>query len=82
MKYIRPASLTWWAGLFALSVGIAAMALPDTPQLSQLGALVGILAGGGDTSPAGLIALGLGLIGLRERLEQAMTAPPPIDTKE
>jgi hypothetical protein len=72
MKYIRPRSLTWWAGLFALSVGIASMALPDTPQLGQLSALVGILAGGGDTSPAGLIALGLGLIGLRERLETAL----------
>lgn len=72
MKYIQPKSLTWWAGLFSLSIGIAALAVPDIYQVTQLGALVSILAGGGDASPAGLIALGLGLIGLRDRLERAM----------
>lgn len=80
MRYVRPKSLTWWAGLFSLCVGLAAMALPDDPQLSQMGALIGLLAGGGDTSPAGLIALGLGLIGLRERLETALKPDPTLET--
>jgi hypothetical protein len=71
MRYVRPKSLTWWAGLFSLSVGIAALAIPDSYQVTQLGALVSILAGGGDASPAGLIALGLGLIGLRDVAERA-----------
>ena len=32
--------------------------------------LIALFAGAGDASPAGLIALGLGLIGLRDRLER------------
>ena len=55
MRYVRPNSLTWWAGLLAMLTGIASLAL---------------LAGSGDASPAGLMFLGLGLIGLRDRIER------------
>lgn len=72
MRYIRPRSLTWWSGLFALAVGLASLVVPSSYQVTQIGALLAILAGGGDASPAALIALGLGLIGLRDRLERAM----------
>lgn len=65
MKYIKPKSLTWWAGIFALVVGIASLAIPDNYQLSQLGQLVSMLSGGQDANPASLIAMGLGLIGIR-----------------
>lgn len=70
MRYLRPASLTWWAGLFALATGTGRLALPGDAQLSELGQLIVLLAGTGDASPAALIALGLGLIGLRDRLER------------
>ncbi|PRX29969.1 hypothetical protein SAMN05216257_10912 [Meinhardsimonia xiamenensis] len=70
MRYIRPNSLTWWAGLFAMLTGVASVALPATGPLAELSRLVALLAGSGDASPAGLIFLGLGLIGLRDRLER------------
>jgi hypothetical protein len=70
MRYIRPRSLTWWAGLMAIATGTANMALPATGPLAELARLVTLLSGSGDASPAALIALGLGLIGLRDRLER------------
>ena len=50
--------------------GIAAVALPTTGALGELSRLVALLAGSGDASPADLIFLGLGLIGLRDRIER------------
>jgi len=70
MRYIRPRSLTWWAGLLAVANGTATMALPVTGPLAEIARLVTLLSGSGDASPAALIALGLGLIGLRDRLER------------
>lgn len=84
MRYIRPRSLTWWAGLMAVATGTATMALPATGPLAELARLVTLLSGSGfggesphwgdscsaSPSPAALIALGLGLIGLRDRLER------------
>lgn len=70
MRYFRPASLTWWAGLMALLTGIASVALPALGPMSELARLVALLAGSGDASPAGLMFLGLGLIGLRDRIER------------
>jgi hypothetical protein len=70
MRYVRPTSLTWWAGLLALLTGVFSLALPPTGALGEVARLVALLAGSGDFSPAGLIALGLGLIGLRDRIER------------
>ena len=70
MRYFQPTSLTWWAGLFAVLTGFASMALPATGPLAEIASLVALLAGSGDASPAGLIFLGLGLIGLRDRIER------------
>lgn len=70
MRYIRPTSLTWWAGLLAFATGAASLALPATGPLADLARLITLLSGSGDASPAALIALGLGLIGLRDRLER------------
>ena len=70
MRYIRPSSLTWWAGCLAMLTGIASVALPATGPLDELSRLVALLAGSGDASPAGLIFLGLGLVGLRDRIER------------
>ncbi|MFN3994350.1 MAG: hypothetical protein ACK4IU_15745 [Tabrizicola flagellatus] len=70
MRYIRPTSLTWWAGLLAFATGAASLALPATGPLADLARLITLLSGSSDASPAALIALGLGLIGLRDRLER------------
>ena len=76
MKYIRPKSLTWWAGLFTFLVGVAALVMPDSYQVTQIGALLSMLAGGADASPAGLMGIGLGLIGLRSAIETSMRSAP------
>ena len=70
MRYVRPNSFTWWAGLLAMFTGIASLALPATGPFGELSRLVALLAGSGDASPAGLMFLGLGLIGLRDRIER------------
>lgn len=70
MRYIRPTSLTWWAGLLAVLTGITSVALPAIGPFSEVARLVALLAGSGDASPAGLVFLGLGLIGLRDRIER------------
>ncbi|MTH95698.1 hypothetical protein [Roseibium sp. RKSG952] len=70
MRYFRPNSMTWWAGLLAFSTGAASLVLPATGPLDQVSNLIALLAGSGDASPAGLMFLGLGLIGLRDRIER------------
>lgn len=70
MRYLRPKSLTWWAGCLALATGTGALFLPDHGQLAALARLVALLSGSGDAAPMTLISLGLGLIGLRDRIER------------
>ncbi|SIS92126.1 hypothetical protein [Phaeovulum vinaykumarii] len=71
MRYLRPKSLTWWAGCLALTTGTGALLLPDQGQLAALARLVALLSGSGDAAPMTLIiSLGLGLIGLRDRIER------------
>lgn len=70
MRYIRPNSLTWWTGIVSILTGAALMAIPDSYALGQFGALLSMLSGGGDASPAMLIYLGLGMIGLRDVIER------------
>jgi len=70
MRYIRPTSLTWWSGLLATATGSGALVMPEHGALANLARLVAMLAGSGDAAPVTLIVLGLGLIGLRDRLER------------
>ena len=72
MRYIRPLSLTWWSGVLSAATGAAVLAMPDDARLSEFGRLLAMLAGSADASPAALIFLGLGLIGIRDRLERGM----------
>jgi len=74
MRYIHPKSLTWWSGIFAIIVGVASVALPAQGALADVSQLVAMLAGSGDASPASLVFLGLGLIGLRDRIERGFGA--------
>ncbi len=70
MRYVLPASLTWWTGLTAILTGLAGLALPEYGSLAELAAVVAELTDAEDAAPATLIMLGFGLIGLRDRLER------------
>ena len=72
MKYIQPRSLTWWSGICAILTGASLMAVPDSFALTEFGRLLAMFAGSGDASPAALVFLGSGLIGMREAIERRM----------
>lgn len=70
LKYILPKSLTWWAGAASIATGAAQIAAPQVDALAQVGAVLATINGAGTApTPATLIVLGLGLIGLRKKLE-------------
>jgi hypothetical protein len=80
MRYVRPKSLTWWAGVILIAMGVLqAAGLPSAWEAGAQGltgvlaALTGVLAaltgaGGEYASPGSLIATGVGMIGLRDAL--------------
>jgi hypothetical protein len=70
MNYIRPKSMTWWAGVFSIAIGIAMMAGAGG-WANEFGVLISMLSGGGDSSPAAMMGLGFGLIGIRAKLSKA-----------
>ena len=66
MSYYKPKSVTWWAGAASIAIGVLGVLRPDAGPISEImGALLGA-----DGSPASLIALGAGLIGIRAKLER------------
>ena len=72
MNYIRPKSMTWWAGVFSIAVAIAMMAGAGG-WANEFGALISMLSGGGDSSPAAMMGLGFGLIGIRAKLNRVFS---------
>ncbi|MCE8508439.1 hypothetical protein KBY28_08270 [Ruegeria pomeroyi] len=44
MRYLRPISLTWWAGCLALTTGTGALFLPDQGQRAALAGLIALLS--------------------------------------
>lgn len=80
MRYIRPKSLTWWAGILMIAIGAAQAAGWPTQGTDGADGLVGIISAltaalvqvlggtGGEQSPAALIGLGLAAIGLRDAM--------------
>lgn len=77
VRYVRPRSLTWWAGAFLIAMGVLQAAGLPTGGEGAFGAFVGVLSalaggvatlGGAGGSPAALIGLGLGMIGMRDAL--------------
>lgn len=66
MSYVKLTSVTWWTGVASVAVGVLGIIRPEAGPVSEiLGAMLGA-----DGSPASLIALGAGLIGLRAKLER------------
>ncbi len=71
LKSVLPRSLTWWAGAASVATGAGQIIAPDATALGQVGEIISMLNGAGSApTPATLIVLGLGLIGLRRKLEQ------------
>ena len=64
MKYVKPQSLTWWAGFVPLIGGVV-VAAADTivPALTPLASFINALSGG--MSASVMMGWGAGLIGLR-----------------
>jgi hypothetical protein len=73
MRYLHAHSVTWWAGVGAIMTGVAGLFGLDHPAYGQVATIVSTLMGGGDASPAGLIVLGFGLIGIRDKLSRMET---------
>lgn len=74
MSYVRPKSLAWWAGVALIAMGFVAMFVPSNP-VTMLSQVLAALVGTADASPVGLILGGLGLIGVRAKLERDL---PPL----
>jgi drug/metabolite transporter (DMT)-like permease len=72
MRYIRPKSVTWWAGVFSIAIGIAMMAGAGR-WTNEFGVLIAMLSGNGDSSPAAMMGLGFGLIGIRDKLSRVFS---------
>lgn len=75
-SYFRPRSLTWWSGVSAVATGVTSMAMPGSVAVTEFGRLLAMFAGSADASPAALIFLGTGLIGVRAKLERAYAGRP------
>lgn len=69
MKYLQPKSLTWWAGVLSIIIGALMLAKPQSAVLPELAQVLSALLGGYGASPASMIVLGFGLIGIRAKLE-------------
>lgn len=69
-SYVAAESVTWWTGVTATLAGMAEAAGLNHPALGIVGNVISTLTGGDATSPAGLIALGLGLIGIKAHLNR------------
>lgn len=69
MRYFRPKTITWWTGALCIALGILQIVC-KTCELGEFGAVLAMLGGSSDTSPAGLIFIGLGFIGIRDKLER------------
>lgn len=69
MRYLRFNSVTWWTGAASVLLGLL-MAFAPSPELLIFGEVIAQLTGEGEATPATLIVIGLGLIGIRDKLER------------
>jgi hypothetical protein len=70
IRYLQAHSLTWWAGVLSVGIGGAGIAGLDHPAYGQIATVISTMLGGTDASPASLIVLGFGLIGIRDKLSR------------
>lgn len=65
--YFKPRSLTFWAGVFSILSGVALGIHENAPFGWWMDAIVSVL--GPASSPAILVSQGLGLIGIRRKMD-------------
>lgn len=77
-QYWHPQSISMWGGILSLVTGFAQMFGLSNPVWGHLAQLMLLLTGtpvpSGQSPPIVLIALGLGLIGLRAKMEELKVA--------
>lgn len=67
MSYFKPKSVTWWSGVACIGIGALNIIKPET---LVYGELLSAFVGGASMPPAMMIATGLGLIGVRAKMER------------
>lgn len=67
-QYYKPRSLTFWAGLVSVVLGLV-LGLHQVQSIGPVGDVLSLWVG--PVGPHSLIASGLGLIGLRRALDHA-----------
>ena len=70
-SYFKPKSVTWWAGIAAITIGAIQLTCSSCGNMAGAGSVMAALLGSHDGSPVGLIALGAGLVGLRAKMDRA-----------
>lgn len=73
VRYFRPGSLSWWAGVLMVALGLLGLVLPENALSSELGIALHALTGEGTTSPGLMIGSGLGLIGVRDAIKRELS---------
>jgi len=70
-SYVNITSLAWWGGIFAIVLGVLGIVMPESYAVTEVGKLVMLLIGGSEhSSPGMMIAFGMGVIGIRAKLER------------
>lgn len=69
-RYVRTKSFSWWVGATSIGIGVAQIGGLDDPKFGEIAKVLAALGGGYDASPAGLIVLGAGIIGIRDKQER------------
>ena len=67
MRYFHPKSVTWWSGVVSIAAGVVTIISPEQAVIAEL---VAAFTGAASASPAMLISLGMGLIGIRDKMER------------
>lgn len=68
-SYFKPASVSWWGGVLLVLSGILVAFHPDAASHPVM-TVVTAMAGLDGTSPALLIGLGMGIIGMRAKKDR------------
>jgi hypothetical protein len=70
-SYFDYDSVAWWGGILAIVLGLLGIFMPDSYAVSEFGKLIMLLIGGSEhSSPGMMIAFGMGIIGIRAKLER------------
>lgn len=68
--YFMPKSLTWWAGVGAIAIGIVPGVFPALKGVEVLGEVINYMTDGNAATPGQFIVLGLSVIGIRAKMSR------------